>query len=278
MKSSLFLLVLPALASVSCSSGPVALSPGTPAFYWAAARQAFHSGDVVKANENLAELVRTENEFSAKARPWKAVLSAGLAQGYMELADTYEAGARANRANPTPFRKQVTALRSLASASALETAEIVHAVVTNDKIGGFPLAFDFPTGSAIAPAGLSKISSGLLIQDSEKDALQSAMLQRGVLRVACRVTGSADDPAKALEVFKGTDPRAPREVFLLAVARLMYEESDLFTSAKLDQPNRLRLLCQEAQLALDSVPPTKESKDLAAKIQAALKKVKGPSL
>src|SRR5260370_1738279 len=99
-------------AGTSCSSVPQPPQPGTPAFYWAAANENYRAGDVLKTDENLQRIIATENEFSARARAWDTMISAGLTQAYIDLADTWEAGARANRNNATPFRKQVSALRS----------------------------------------------------------------------------------------------------------------------------------------------------------------------
>src|SRR5215472_8569304 len=78
---------------ISCSgeSGP---QPGTPAFYWAAAKQTYAAGDYAKTTDNLDRVVATENEFTPKARPWLLVLTSGMARGYMELADRFESGAR----------------------------------------------------------------------------------------------------------------------------------------------------------------------------------------
>ena len=104
-----------------------------PAFTWGAAKETYHSGDYRKASETLVQLIGTDNEFTARARPLAAVISAGLAQGYFDIAESYEAGARANRANPTPFRKQVSSARSLASAAALEFAETMHAFLEKDQ-------------------------------------------------------------------------------------------------------------------------------------------------
>ena len=101
-----------------------------------------------------------------------------------------------------------------------------------------------------------------------------AMLQRAVLKSAGRAAGSADDTAKSLEVLKNSDAQRPRAEFLFVVAKALYDQSALFGSTKLDQPNRLRLMCQEATDALQAVPETKETKALGAKIQAALKKLK----
>jgi hypothetical protein len=264
------------LATVSCSKGPEPPKPGSPAFLWNAARSTYHSGDFVKTNENLQQLVRMESEFQSRARIWSIVMAAGIAQGYAESADGYEAGARMNRANPMPFRRETSQLRTLASASALEFAEAMHVFMDNDKAGEVLLAFDYPTGSAAEPPSLRKISAGQLIQDSERESLVRAMVQRGVLLTASRAAGSADDPAKTLETLKAGEAKRPRGEFLAAMAKQLYERSEMFGPKKLDLPNRERMLCQEALEALQaSSPQTKETKALLAKIQTSLKKIKG---
>jgi hypothetical protein len=277
MRTQLFLLSVAAgiLATTSCSSGPEPPKPGTPAFLWNAAKGTYRSGDFVKTSETLQQLTRSESEYTARARPWSIVLSAGLAQGFTETAEAYEAGARANRANPTPFRKEVNLLRSRASAAAVEFAETVHTFLEKDKSPTVMLAFENPTGAAAQPGGLRKISSGAWLQDSERESLLNAMLQRGVLLSAARVAGSPDDPAKTLEILKNGEAQAPRPVFLFGVAKMLYDQGNLFGPTKMDQPSRMRLVCQEAQESLQAAPEDKETKALMQKIQAALKKVKG---
>jgi hypothetical protein len=54
----------------------------------------------------------------------------------------------------------------------------------------------------------------------------------------------------------------------------LQEQSDLFTGTKLDQPNRLKMMSQEALKALSVLPQSKESKSLNDKIQARLKKAR----
>jgi hypothetical protein len=267
--------LLLALTATSCSTGPAPPRPGTPAFYWNAAKDAYRTGDYQKTDTDLAEIVRTDNEFAARARAWSMVISAGLAQGFSQLADSFEAGARANRANPMPFRKQVTTLRSFASAADMQMAQTAHTFLEKDKDPNVLLAFEYPSGSAAEPGSLKKVAGGILIQDSERDSLQAAMLQRGVLLSLCRLSGNPDDAAKTLEKFKAAEVRVPRDVFLFAVAKTLQEHLELFGSSKLDQPTRLKALSQEALEALHSIPETKETKALAAKIQSSLKKTKG---
>ena len=259
-------------AGTSCSSGPQPPQPGTPAFFWAAARETYRAGDFTKTSEHLQRILASENEFSARARAWDTVISAGLAQAYIELADNWEAGARANRNNPTPFRKQVSTYRSMASAAAIQFTEDIHKVLEADKGPDLLLAFAYPAGAAALPAGLKRVSGGILVQDSERDLLQAAMLQRGVLLSACGAVGSADDAAAAQEKLKTGEFRVPRDTFLLAAAKSLSQQSELFTGTKLDQPARLKIMSQEALKVIGAVPQTKETKTITDKIQARLKK------
>ncbi len=261
-------------AGTSCSSGPQPPQPGTPVFYWSAAKETYGAGDFLKTSENLQRILASENEFTARARAWDTVVSAGMAQGYIELADTWESGARSNRADPTPFRKQVSALRSLASAAAIQFTEDAHKLMDANKDPNILLAFAYPAGAAAAPVGLKRVAGGILVQDSERDLLQAAMLQRAVLLSVCGAVGSPGDAAAAQEKLKTGEFRVPRDTFVLAAAKSLSDQSELFTGTKLDQPNKLKLMSQEALEAVRSVPQTKETKALTDKIQARLKKAR----
>jgi hypothetical protein len=259
--------------ATSCSTGPRPPEPGTPAFFWGAAQQTFKSGDLLKADDDLLEILQGENDFTARARVWQIALSAGIVRGADELAAAYESGARMNRANPGPFRKNVTQLRNLAGHSALDFAQQVHNLVTKDKSPQIALEFPFPPGSAVEPPALRKVYAGVVSQESEAASLETVMLQRGVVQTVCKLVGNPDDSAKSLDLFKTTPVQVKRETFLGAAARLLYDESQVFGSSKLDQPLRLKALCDEALEVLGAVPETNDTKALAAKIQATLKKL-----
>lgn len=253
------------LVAAGCSSGPQPPQPGTPAFYWAAAKSTYAAGDFLKTSDNLSQISNSA-DFGARTQPWAIVMSAGIAKGYMDLADNFDLGAHANRANPAPFRRQVDQLRREASTSAMQEAEVIHKFLAGDKTDPVVLEFAYPTGSLSDPVQLQRVAKGMMVPDAEIDTLQTAMLQRGVLLTVTRVAGAADDPAKTQEIFKAGEVKIPRATFLLAVSRSLVDEADLYTPTKLDQPDRLNLLCQEASEALDSVPASKETKDLAARI------------
>lgn len=275
MRTQLLLPLAALFLAASCSTGPQPPQPGTPAFLWNAAKSTWKSGDYVKTGENLQQLAKMDSEFTAKARPWSIVVASGLAQGYAATADAYDAGAKSNRQNPMPFRKEASQLRSMATAAAMEFAEEVHLFVAKQKDPNVTLAFEFPTGSSAEPPNIRKVTAGALIQESERETLLRTMLQRGVVLSASRAAGSPDDTPKATELFKTADPQRPRPEFLFGVGKELYDRSDLFIATKLDHPGRMKMLCDQALEAIKEVPESKETKGLTGKIQASLKKIKG---
>lgn len=260
---------------MSCTGGgPPPPAKGTPAFFWNAAKETFNAGDYIKASDHLEQLAKTDNEFIARAQPWKLVLDTGMAKGYMELADRFERGGFANRTNPTPFRRQMSQYRIQAGQYAMQAAETMFRFREKNKDPEIVLEFTYPTGSAAEIPQLNKIGQGILIQEAELEAVERRTTQREVLLMTCRAVGAPDDTAKTQELFKSPPVKVPRATFLLAFAEAFYDLSGLFGPKKLDQPQRLGVLCKEALAILKEVPESKKTKDLKAKIEKALKEAK----
>jgi hypothetical protein len=262
------------LMLVACSMGPSAPEKGTPEFYWQAAKEAFLAADYLKAADHIEQIERSENPFTAKARTWKLVLNAGLTKGFMDLADNYEYGARANKANPTPFRRRVSDYRGMAGRMSLQFAETFLKFFAN-KDPEIVLAFPFPTGSAGQVVALNKVANGIFPAEAEADAAQTRTLGRDVLLAVAKAVGAGEDTAKARALFQGADVKVPRATFILAMATALYDQSQLYGPLKLDTPEKLKMFANYALDAAKSIPETKESKALIAKIQAALKKARG---
>jgi hypothetical protein len=262
------------LFASGCSSGPKPLQPGTPEFIWAAAKSTYTSGDFLKARDNLGQLAKGQTEFAARSQALSIVLSAGIAQAYIDLADNFDNGARANRANPTPFHRRSNLFRSQAAAMAMENAEMVHQLRLANPPENLEIAFGYPSGNSAEPVQLQRVAKGLILADSDVESLTREMVQRGVLLSMARAVGAPDDTAKALQIFKAGDVKTPRAVFLLAAAKSLCDDAELFTAKKLDQPNRLGMLLKEADEALQAVPDSKQTKELKARIVKMKKSAK----
>ena len=261
------------LILISCSSGPAGPRMGTPAFYWQAAHEVYAKGDYTKTLDNLDQLLATNNEYLDRALPWDLVLKSGLAAGYVDLAENYAVGARMNRSDPTAFHRVVSESRDMAARLSLQFAED-FTKLDNVKGDTISLAFGFPRGSAAPVAQFSKVASGIPLAAAEAETVQQRALERGVLLAACQAAGASGDAAKTQELLKGGTATVPRATFLMAMAETLYNQSQLFTPEKLDQPEKLRIFRERAQAALKGVPESKESKELNSRIQALLKKVK----
>jgi hypothetical protein len=271
---SILAIVSSALLMTSCSPGSEAAKVGTPAFYWSGAKETYAAGDYVKAIEHLENLAKTQNEFTARAMPWELILTSGMAKGYMELADNFEYGAKANRPNAAAFRRQMTAFRTYANTLALQfahTYQEFQKTITDQQI---TLDFPFPTGSAIPSPQLTKIGNGEMLSPSIVDDVRRAHLLTSVVLEACRAVGAPDDVAKAQEIFRKSPAQIPREVFLMEMADALHEQAKLYTRAKLDQPQRVEYFTTQALDTLKQIPESKATKALSEKIQKTLKAAK----
>ena len=146
------------VALPSCSTGPEAMKVGTPAFYWAAAKEAYAGGDYMKTVQQLDHLVDGNNEYTARALPWSLVLSSGMAEGYMDLADNYEKGAKMNRTDPAVYRGLVSNYRVNAGHLTLQFAEEYNKLA-GLKDPSIRLAFGPPKGTATQPNALTRVLS-----------------------------------------------------------------------------------------------------------------------
>jgi len=276
MKAAWVLLTVLAFGiATGCSSGPPPIKPGSPAFFWAVAKESYRTGDLLKTDATLLDLSQTDTAFAAPARLWQLVVSAGLTQGYTELANAYEAGGVADPARALAFRRQATNLRSMAATTALEFAQAVHNMAETDQNAKVLLSFGFPPGSATPPEALSKLSGGAWLPDSERDSLLTAMLQRGVLLAASVAVGSPDDPGKAEAVFQAAEVRIPRETFFYGMAKLLYQEADLFGPMGMDRQDRFILMCRAAAETLQTIPQSQAAEALSAEIRSTLKQFGG---
>jgi hypothetical protein len=260
------------LMAVSCSSGPGGPEPGTPAFYWGSAKQSFSAGDYLKTSESLDRAMKS-GELATQALPWSLVVTAGLVRGYAEIADDYELGARANRANPGPFRRQASDYRRFARGLTLQLAERIQ---TFQKTKGeqVALAFPFPNGTQASPPLLGKVVQGMAPPASEAEDALKLELARAMILTASDAVGAGEDSSKAQQMFKGGEVKVPRATFMVAMARALNEASILYGPKKLYEPDRAKMFAQMASDALKGAPDSKDVKALNERIQKTLKPLK----
>jgi hypothetical protein len=248
---------------------------GTPAWYWDAAGDTYATADYLKTADHLESLVDPDSEYADRAQPFRLVVTGGLATGYISLADSFEAGAKAKKANPTPFFIQMNNYRKWATGQALQFAETFLAFQQRQKEGNIPIAFGYPKGSALPIPELAKLAEGAMLSETDIAVTEKRALDREVLMIACGAVGASEDTAKAQEILRGESVEVPREVFVCAMASKLHELSDLYSPDKLGQPERMQLFCDKALEALKALPETDNTKNLVSKIEKDMKAAKG---
>jgi hypothetical protein len=253
--------------SGSSSSAP---RPGTIGHAWLTAGESYKKGDHAKAMEYLSRVASNQNEYRDKARVWLMVVSAGVAEGNIELANAYEMGSKLNKGMSSDYRKRMFDSRNVANTATLQFAEAAHEFIEQNKDAKVVLDFPFPAGSAAEPVQLAKINKGFNIQEADNAAASQAVAQRGVVKTAAALAGSPDDPSKAAASFQNP----PHDAFYMALADALYRKADLYSNRKLDMPKRGNVLCKVALEALALVPESKDKKALETKIKDEMKKHK----
>jgi hypothetical protein len=260
------------LTLTSCSQGEKG-KPGTPAFYWQAARETYVTRDYLKTTEHLRRLIRTENEFSTRGQPWRLIVASGLTKAYMELADDFEKGAQANSTSAVPFLKTVATYRTTAETRALEFAETFIQWKKSCKDQEILLDFPFPSLAATETQQRQKIQGGAVLSAGALPILEQRLIERCIAESAAAAVGAPGDLMKGQSSFQAGSAKVPRDVFALATAHALYEQAQLFTRQKMNKNDRLHLFCQEGLGILKSVPETAESKKLTADFEALAKTV-----
>ncbi|MCW5983435.1 MAG: hypothetical protein KIT09_35410 [Bryobacteraceae bacterium] len=262
-----------ALLSSCGPSGPAAPAPGTPAFNWARAQDAYKANDYVKSNQLLVEMAQKNHEFTDRAQAWAAVMSLGMARTYMELADKLDDGAKRNNTNPGAFRRVANEYRSKARAAALQYTEVAHRVTAAPAAAEYVFVLEPPEASFDDPQQYKKFAIGQLVPDAELAGVEQEVLKREILRNACRALGAPKEPAKARAAYQDGEAKAQGEAFLLMLANGLYDVGDMFGPKKLDQPQRVKLVYDEAMEAIELIKGNKEAQELSKKIAQNRKKL-----
>jgi hypothetical protein len=266
-------LLIALLALTSCgTSGPQA---GTPAYAWQAAQKDFASGDVTATATQLADITKSDNEFSARAQTWKLILSTGLAEGYISLADAYQAGGKASGEQmPVAFRRKLSDYRSMAASRALEVGQTLLDWQKSNKDQNIALDFPFPPATMTDLPEVVKIKNGGMIADAVMPAVENKVLLQSVAKVMAGAAGAAGDTAKAQAVFQAGNVQVPRDTFLVAIADNLYDLAQLFSRGGVDQVDRLEWMSNKGLEILKSVKETSDSKDLGFRFELLLKDAK----
>jgi hypothetical protein len=255
----------------SCSTAPKKPKQGTPAFYWQAAVETLAKRDYLKTTEHLRRVIRSDNEYTQRAIPFRLAVSAGIAEAYLDLANEIHKGVKASKQPPAALRKSLMDHRLMAETRALEFTETLIAFNKAPKQDPVVLEFAFPPLGPSEPKELAQIQGGALPSPEVMALVAQRMVERGVPRAIQAAVGAPDDPAKARAAFQGGKAQVPREVFLRAMLQTLYKECGLFGRTALNKPDRLYIFATQGLEALKTMEENENNKLEAERFKALAK-------
>ncbi len=267
----LFGLVLLVFVFLSCATGPSGPAEGTPGWYWQNALTTWEAGDYQKTSDNLEELIEPGSEFADRAQPWRLILTAGMAKGYMDVAEAFENGARANQAASSEFRMHRNNYRTLVNRQVAAFWETLVAYKKSNPAGEIPLAFSYPQGSAVPVAALARVGEGIKLSEAELPSVERQAIQRAVLMTTCRFAGAEEDTAKTQQIFSAGEVKVPKETFDFALAKTLNEIAWFYSAYEMDQPDRLKMLNEQALEIAKGLPENDDTKELIRQIESHIK-------
>ncbi len=203
----------------------------------------------MRAIETADQLTEPGNEYMSRAVPFAMVLTSGVADGYMELADYFAAGAKSNKMRALEFQRKASDYRALANHIVLRFAENVKKMdrITGDSV---QLAFGPPKGSAVDTPMLNQIARGIMPSPQDEEAVVAIVLDHGVLKAVCNAAGAPNNVAKASELLQKSEFLVRRSKYMQATADQLEKGSQLYARNKLDDSSKLSMLHQMSQDAL----------------------------
>jgi hypothetical protein len=258
------------------SCGPKKPAVDTPAFYWDAARETFAARDYLKTTEHLRRIIRTDNEFTQRALPWRLAVSSGLAQVYLDLASDCQKGVSANPQTPGPVRQAMSNYRLMAETRVLEFAETFIQFRKVYKEPTVTLDFAFPTVNVADILERGKVQAGTLPSAEMMASVERRMMERAIADAVAASVGAPGDIAKGRAAFQGGRAQVSREVFMAAMLKSLYNQTELFSREAMNKLDRLMLFVEQGMEALKTMEASEQNKQLANDFQMLLKSAKQP--
>ena len=264
----LVLAVLPAvLALAGCGeSGPAGPAVGTPEWLWLAAVDNYAAGDFEKTQDQLGEILKSDNPWRTRAAVWRVAILAGMARASGELADAYESGAKKNPARAASFQNPIQQYRRDARRHTIALAETVGTLKKSlGDAGTVPLDFSLPPGTPSPSPDLGRVSDGTILREGPAAKAKMDTIRRGLLLETAKAVNAGDNLAKARSLLEAPPVEIPRPVFFLNLGRSLFERSGLFDRAHLNEiPKREFMLNR----AIGFIAPALESEDEGLKKEA----------
>ena len=243
--------------------------------FWKQVNREYESGDYINTLNYLDDLLRTENDYTARAAALKVAILGGMTRSALEIEEActdgiyrvaaWDSGPYENCIEQFRWRARTRALGLIDALSELENSAVAAGTVSLD----FPL----PQASSGPSPMIGRTRAGAMPVEKVFEPSVVRVVDRQILLQVRDFVG-ADDVEAVKRMFASPPVTVPKATFLVGVAKTLLVAAAVFEEGRLnDTPKRSATLerareCLQPALDGDDTALQSEAKALAREISA----------
>ncbi|MDA1313150.1 MAG: hypothetical protein O2968_07430 [Acidobacteria bacterium] len=234
--------------------------------YWTQVNREYKSRDYGDTLNYLNDVLRTENDYTARAAALKVVILGGITRSALAIEEACAKGiSRVGAWDSRPYTTCVDQFRSRARTRALDLIDALSEFEKATAAGGdVSLDFPLPEGSARSSSMLGRTEAGSIPVEKVFDSAVALVVDHYIfVQVADLV--ATDDVAAVQKMFESPPVTVPKETFLVGVAKTLLAAAAVFGKDRLDDSAKQSATLKRARECLQ---PALEGNNAALQSQA----------
>jgi hypothetical protein len=244
--------------------------------FWKQVNREYESHDYINTLNYLNDILRTENDYTARAAALKVVILGGMTRSALEIeaacaagisrVAAWEAGPYKNCIEQFRWRSRTNILSLIDALSELEKGAAASGTVSLD----FPL----PEASSETSPLIGQTRAGAMPVEKIFEPSVVRIVDRHIFLQVCDLV--ATDEAAVKEIFESRPVIVPKETFLVGVAKTLLAGAEVFGEDRLNDSAKRSATLERARECLQ---PALDGGDAAlqAEAKALARKISGES-
>jgi hypothetical protein len=249
--------------AVSSILGAVTACISVPEGYedWREVNREYESGDYINTLNYLDDLLRTQNDYTARAAAWKVVILGGMTRSALEIEQACAEGIfRVKSVDTGPYRTCMERFRWRARANTLGLIEALNEVERNAAASGtVPLDFPLPKASAGPSPLIGQTRTGAMPVEKVFEPSVARIVDRQILLQVCDLVATSE-VAAVQDMFKSPPVTIPKETFLVGVAKTLLVAAAVFGEDRLNDAAKRSATLQRATECLQPAIDGRDTK------------------
>jgi hypothetical protein len=245
--------------------------------FWKQVNREYESQDYINTLNYLNDILRTENDYTARAAALKVVILGGTTRAALEIEDACVAGiSRVPAWDSGPYKNCIEAYRWQARTSTLALIDALPELEKSAAASGaVPLDFPLPETSSDASPMIGRTRAGAMpVEQIFEPSVVRLVDHHIFLQVGDMV--ATDDAAAVKKMFESRPVTVPKEAFLVGVAKTLLLGARVFGADQLDDSTKKSATLERARECLQPALKGSDAK-LKSEAEALTRKISSES-